>query len=218
MFLSRTRPPGPVPLRPAPSRLRVARITASAVALVLLAAVPVQAAPVREVISGQVLQLVSVQDPEEMGSMSPGEIATWDVQVSASEPEGEIALELTADRPEAAGFRVSVHECTTEGAGCTRELLAPSVIGSEVTEVGSQAADEALWYRISVELAGDEPARTVLTFTARGHGDQVSTDGEAELPGTGASPWLPVALAVGALVLGTVLARLAGLRRKERVR
>src|SRR5699024_6921932 len=117
------------------------------------------------------------------------------------EPAGEIALDLTADRPAAAGFRVSVHECSAEGAGCTRELLAPAEIEQEATEVGGQAADEAVWYRISVELAGDEPARTVLTFTARGHGDEVSTDGEAELPGTGASPWLPVALAAGALVV-----------------
>src|SRR5699024_1128161 len=116
------------------------------------------------------IRLVSVQDPEGMSTMSPGETSTWDVQVSASEPEGEIVLELAADRPAAAGFRVSVQECTAEGVGCTRELLAPSVLGSETTELGSQAADEALWYRISVELAGDEPARTVLTFTARGHG------------------------------------------------
>ena len=198
-------------------RRTLARIATATLALVLLVAVPVQAAPVREVIAGQVLQLVSVQDPEAMASMSPGETVTWDVQVGASEPEGEIALELTADHP-ATGFLVSVHECAAEGEDCSRELLAPAEIGPEATEVGRQAAEETLWYRISVQLAGEEPAHTLLTFTAQGHGEEISTDGEAELPGTGASPWLPVALAVGAMVLGTVLARLAGLRRKERVR
>ena len=203
--------------------LRLARIATATLALAMLAAVPAQAAPVREVITGQVLQLVSVQDPEAMASMSPGETVTWDVQVSASEPEGEIALELAANQQggqlhDTGAFRVSVHECAAEGQGCSRELLAPAEIGPEATAVGSQAADETVWCRISVELAGDEPTRTVLTFTTQGHGDVVSTDGEAELPGTGASPWLPVALAVGAMVLGTVLARLAGPRRKERVR
>lgn len=203
---------------PAARRLRPVRLATATLALVLLAAVPAQAAPEREVITGQVLRLVSVQDTDAMGSMSPGETVAWDVQVSASEPEGEIALELLADGPEAAGFRVSVHACAAEGEGCTRELLAPAVIGTTATEVGSQAAGEVIWYRISVQLAGDESARTVLTFTARGHGDQVSTDGEAELPGTGTSPWLPVALAVGALVAGTALARLAALRRKAGTR
>lgn len=196
----------------------LARITTTALALVLLAAVPAQAAPAREVITGDVLQLVSVQDSEAMTSLSPGETATWDMQVSAEEPEGEIAIELTADRPEATAFRVSVHGCTAEGEGCSRELLASTSLGATPTAVGSQAAHETAWYRITVQLTGEDPARTVLTFTARGHGEEVSSDGEAELPGTGASPWLPVALAVGALVVGTVLARLAALRRKGRRR
>lgn len=200
---------------PAARRLRPARIATATLALVLLAAVPAQAAPEREVITGQVLRLISVQDTDAMGSMSPGETVAWDVQVSASEPDGEIALELLADGPEAARFRVSVHACAAEGEGCTRELLAPAVLGTTAAEVGSQAADEVGWYRIGVQLTGAEPARTVLTFTARGHGDEVSTDGEAELPGTGASPWLPVALAVGALVVGTVLARLASILRRK---
>ncbi|WP_147919213.1 hypothetical protein [Ruania zhangjianzhongii] len=196
------------------SRLKPARIATAALALVLLVAVPAQAAPVREVITGDVLRLVSVQDPAAMGSMSPGETVAWDVEVGASEPEGEIALELAADH-QATGFRVSVHECTGEGEGCSRELLAPAEIGPEATEVGSQVAEETLWYRISVQLAGEEPARTVLTFTAHGHGDEISTDGEAELPDTGASPWLPIGLAAGALVVGVLLARLAAVRRRK---
>ena len=195
-------------------RLTLARIATATLALAMLAAVPAQAAPAREVITGDVLRLVSVQDPEAMGSMSPGETVSWDVQVGASEPEGEIALELTADH-QAAGFRVSVHECADEGQACSRELLAPAEIGPEATEVGSQAAEETLWYRISVQLAGEDPARAVLTFTAHGHGDKISTDGEAELPGTGASPWLPIGLAAGALVVGVLLARLAAVRRRK---
>lgn len=197
-----------------PRRLTLAHIAIASLALVLLAAVPAQAAPTREVITGDVLRLVSVQDPEAMSSMSPGESVSWDVQVGAREPEGVIALELAADH-QATGFRVSVHECTAEGEDCARELLAPAEIGPEGTEVGGQRAGETLWYRISVQLTGDEPARTVLTFTARGHGDEVSTDGEAELPGTGMSPWLPVGLAAGALAVGILLARLAAVRRKK---
>lgn len=194
---------------------RLVHLAGATLALVLLAAVPVQAAPSQEVIEGEVLHLVSVQDREAMTTMTPGETVTWDVRVSADEPDGSIELELDAAGD--AGFLVGVAACADEGQGCGRELLAPTVVDG-VTSLGSQGADEVIWYRIGVRLVGDEPVRTVLTFTARGQGEEVSTDGEAELPGTGTSPWLPVGLALAALLLGTALARLAGAIRQRAVR
>lgn len=195
---------------------RLLRPVATALALVLLAAVPAQAAVNREVIDGEVLHLVSVQDPEAMASMRPGEVVRWDVRVSSKEPDGEITLELAAEG-DGTGFEVEVHSCTAAGTSCRTELLAPR-LAQGVLPLGRQGADEVVWYRIGVRLAAHEPVRTLLTFTARGQGEEVSTDGEAELSGTGTSPWPTVGLAAAAWLLGIILARLAGALRKTGVR
>lgn len=198
------------------TRLPLARTAGAALALVLLAAVPAQAVPTREVIDGQVLHLVSVQDGDAMTAMTPGETVTWDVRVSADEPDGEISLELASAVGGTGEFRVSVRGCPSEGRECTTAVLTPTVLApGEVVPVASQAADQVAWYRIGVALTGDEPARAVLTFTARGHGDEVASDGEAQLPGTGVSPWLPVGLAVVAVAGGLVFARVAAALRRR---
>lgn len=197
------------------SRLALVRPAGAALVLMLVAAVPAHAAPSREEIDGRVLHLVSVQDEAAMTSMSPGETVTWDVRVSADEPDGEIAVTLAA--LDGDGFQVSVAACTGQAQGCTSQLLAPTVLEG-VAPVATQSADETVWYRIRVTLTGYDPARTVLTFSAHGHGEQVSTDGVAQLPGTGTSPWLPVGLALAALLFGVVLARLAGMVRPKAVR
>ncbi|UFU06511.1 hypothetical protein [Ruania halotolerans] len=143
-------------------------------------------APVREVITGQVLRLVSVQDRDAMQSMDPGEPVAWDVQVSASRSDGEIDLSLTSDEPDDA-FRVQVSACTGEGVDCGEQLLAPTVVHAGTIELGTQPAADAVWYRISTELVTPDPeASTLLTFTANGHGEDVSAGGPgAGEPGAG---------------------------------
>ncbi|WP_139177772.1 hypothetical protein [Ruania alba] len=182
-------------------------------------------APVREVVTGQVLRLVSVQDPAAMGAMDPGEAVTWDVQVSANRPDGEIDLSLNGTGPDGV-FQMQVAACTGEGAGCTEQLLAPTVVGAGTVEVGTQSAAEEVWYRITTELvAPDQGATTVLTFTADGHGEDVSAgdpgaprgDPGLDLPPTGVlAPVLALALTGVLLLGGTALRRAsrAGARRQ----
>ncbi len=166
-------------------------------------------AETREVISGEVLRLVSVQDRPAMSTMAPGEPVAWDVQVSANRPDGEIALSLTAAGPEGA-FEVQVAECAAEGTACTEQLIGATAVGAMPVELGTQPAAEQVWYRITTELiAPEHGAELALRFVAAGSGEEVSAGGGGDLPATG-GPHRGVGLAVVIAVAAGVLLRFGG--------
>ncbi|UFU03018.1 hypothetical protein LQF12_16280 [Ruania suaedae] len=204
--------PRPCPARAAPMARAVCAVLTAGVLLVAAgSAASAAAGPEREEIVGDVLRLVSVQDRAAMRSMEPGESVPWDVQVSANEPEGSIDLSLVAVQAEG-GFTVSVAACEAEASGCGRAVLdRVPVTGGSSLEIATQAAAEAIWYRVSVQLSEEAtaPASTTLRLLAEGAGDEISTDGEVGLPTTGASLLWPAVLALGAVLLGAAIAVVA---------
>ncbi|QOR70737.1 hypothetical protein IM660_19570 [Ruania alkalisoli] len=170
-------------------------------------------AETREVISGEVLRLVSVQDRPAMSTMAPGEPVAWDVQVSANRPDGEIALSLTATGAEGA-FEVQVAECGAEGTACTEQLIGPTTVGATPVELGTQPAAEQVWYRITTELitpehGAEHGAELALRFVAAGSGEEVSAGGGGDLPATG-GPHRGLVLAALIAVACGVLLRFGG--------
>lgn len=187
--------------------MRTVAVLAAALMWVVIGAAPASAAD-REVITGSVLKLVSVQYPEQMRGMAPGEVATWNVRVSASEPEGEIAVALSATEASGEDFRVDVQACRNQDADCATVLRPTTLAPGATVPLAQQDSADAIWYRISVEaLQGAPNARTLLTLSARGHGEEISTaDEQEDLPGTGASGVVFIAVvALAVVALGVVL-------------
>ncbi len=195
-------------------------LVAAAAAAVSLALAPgpllPPASPAVEVVQGEVLRLESVQDATAMAAMSVGVPVTWDVGVSASEPDGTIAVGLRVATTDDA-FRAVVRSCTLawSGSSCTGavETLYDSALDSGEVALATQRAADVRWYRIDVELVDDVPgARVDLVLVASGSGETIASDG-GTLPRTGlaSSGWLVAtaagAVAVGALALGASRSR-----------
>lgn len=78
-------------------------------ALLVLAGAPAHAASVTTVVQGDVVRIVSELDAS-ASHMIVGVPATWDVQVSASRPDGVIAVSLTGTAtPDA--YAITVRRC-----------------------------------------------------------------------------------------------------------
>ncbi|SDH27680.1 hypothetical protein SAMN04489720_0641 [Agrococcus jejuensis] len=195
--------------------------TAAALALALSLGVPAaaHAAPARTIIQGDVLRLESVQDVEAMAAMVPGVPVSWDVGVSASRADGDIALQLEVDATDEA-FSTVIASCAVawdaDGCATGEAILAEAPLDDGVVVLGEQPSGEQRWYRIAVVLdidLGDH--RADLVFRATGLGDDVASGGDVGLPPTGLDvPGLGIGLAIMAVGGGILLAALARRRRE----
>ena len=172
------------------------------------------AASERTIVQGDVLRLESVQDAEAMAGMVPGVPVTWDVGVSASQPDGDITVQIEVDSTDDA-FSATVAACNVawDADGCATgaapTVRAPLVDG--VIVLGEQPSGVSRWCRIAVVLDADQGAPAAdLVFRATGLGDDVASGGDVTLPQTGADvPGLGIGLSVMAVGGGIVIAALA---------
>ncbi|QCR19777.1 hypothetical protein [Agrococcus sp. SGAir0287] len=169
------------------------------------------AATTVEVVQGQVLRLESVQDVDAMRSMVVGVPVAWDVGVSASEPDGTIAIALQVAATDGA-FRGDVRACPVAWSadGCAaQEMLFSGPLQDGTLALGTQAASQTRWYRVQVELVAESPgARSDLVVVASGSGETVASDG-ATLPRTGSAPhgWLVAAALLACAAGAAAIAR-----------
>jgi signal peptidase len=184
----------------------------------LLVGAPAPAEARERVIRGEVITLVSIEQPE-MRTLTPGARAVWQVGVSADTAEsGTITLALAAAGDDARGLSYRVDACPRRwvDSACdgARALIdEPVAAHHPERQVGTIRADEPAWLRIEVTLttdAGSLETPVELILRARGVGDAVGTG--TGLPTTGGSfPW---PLLGAALILTTAGAGiLAGARR-----
>lgn len=187
-----------------------------------------------ERIHGEVLQMRSITFPEAMNNMSPGDSATWIVDVWAEATElGDIEVRLSADGTLAetnGDFLVLVTSCPLQGKESI-ETACPSPnqtklppfnaaelgLLTEGLELSSFPTEQARRFLItgSLDQSGRqsfEGKHATLTLTATGAGDSLTTDPESpsppeQLPKTGPSRWLPYVSGVAFLLLsiGVVL-------------
>lgn len=185
-------------------------IAVGAVAAVVLALLAPAAPPAAAstVVEGEVLRLVSVQDRAAMAGMRAGAPVAWDVEVSASRPDGRIDLTLEADAtPDA--FVAAVRACGAASADCAdAPPILRTPLGADEVEIGSQSSAERAWYRVEIVLVEDVArARADVVFRAAGLGDDVASEGGV-LPETGTAPraWT---LLLGAGLLAAVAVAVA---------
>lgn len=217
---------------------------AAAVAAVALACAlpggPASAAPDETIIEGEHLRLVSVTS-EQMTSLDPGEVATWDVGVAVTTP-GEatvdVSLEVLTATPDAFALRVLRCAERWTASGCPGGAVAlaePPVVSGTSAALDRTDGAEAPWYRMEVTMVGAGDAVADLRLVADGVGEEISAGGGSgpgdggspggggaggaggaappstappTLPGTGAAVLGQLLLALGAVLVGVLTARL----------
>ncbi len=186
---------------------------------VLLAAGSVVAAPQQahaaggeRIIQGDVIRLVSIEQPA-MRDLLPGGSAAWEVGVSADAPTpGTITVLLSSTGDAELDLEYDVLSCSerwVNGACETPTTLVdeePVPLDGVERRVQSMTSSQQSWLRVVVAMpaTADAGAAGEVEFTVRavGMGDDVSTGPGGTLPVTGGeSPWL---LAITAAVLVTV--------------
>lgn len=189
-----------------------------------------------EDIRGEILQMRSISYPQTMQNLSPGDSATWvvDVWAETSEPGTvEIALAATtATAHELADMEISVRTCnaaTTMSALCTQGNTT-TVVDTDLAHLRAQTApvpideftaSERHRYLVTSTLGTDlsvasQGFSATLSLTATGYGEELTLTPEDEeppqaLPETGSAglPWL-VSVALLLLGVGAVIWRKSG--------
>ena len=191
---------------------------------------PASAAEQETLITGDVLRLMTVADSVELSHLVPGERVPWQVGVWTREgATGDIVVSMSASGALAQdpnGLQVEVWLCDVRWvdgscASGARWLGGPgpaSTILSVPLAVSTIDATSQLWINVDAWLPANRatpPSSTAtLSLSAVGSGDSVET-GSGALSNTGRDSSLPLALAVGAISAGLLVAFLARLRRSR---
>ncbi|WP_344005243.1 hypothetical protein [Microbacterium paludicola] len=195
---------------------------------VLWAGAPAAASPSSEVVEGRFLRIVSTADPDAMRGMLPGDVAVWDVTISAQAPEpGQIDIALSGDGHLPLSVDVLACEGIWETTGCSSgerpiEQALPAPIAGPPVPILEVPADAVTHLRLMVSVPRDadvtEQATTVLQVRAHGYGDELAAsppgDSRGELPRTGMQLGGVALLAIGAVIVGIAGARLLAARRR----
>jgi hypothetical protein len=193
-------------------------------------AAPAHAAPLTETIQGEHVRLVSTADPDTMRGMLPGDVALWDVSVSADAPEPgriDIALSGTGELP----LTLDVRACSAPweddrcapGATVLRAGWLVPLDGARAA-LGSVSAAAAVHVRLEAALRATPAAGATseLRLHASGYGDELDVappgSGERVLPRTGMHLGGVALLGTGAVIAGVAGARLMAGRREETAR
>ncbi|WP_157535787.1 S26 family signal peptidase [Microbacterium sp. Root166] len=202
-------------------------VTAMALLLAVgsIVAAPHQAhaASGERIIQGEVIRLISIEQPQ-MRDLLPGGSAAWEVGVSADAPTpGTITVLLSSLGDPELALQYEVLTCPqrwVSGSCPTPTTLVreePVPLDGVERSIQSMTSTEQSWLRVVVAMPAtadpDAAGAVDLTVRAVGMGDDVSTGPGGALPATGAqAPWL---LAATALVLA---AAGAGVYARSRVR
>ncbi|UCR88877.1 S24/S26 family peptidase [Mycetocola spongiae] len=218
---------------PAGRALVLVLIAGCAAGLGLLPAPAARAAPAgptEQVIRGRALTLISIGDPALMSTMVPGRTELWQVGVEMSAqilPPVEISVSATGD--DALGLMTSISRCATRWVGTTCAEgetrigePGPARVDGITRQIAELRDHTPAWFLVSAWLApgprGGHEGGVELRLSAAGMGED---GGESEviaapgtrlgaLPRAGSDLTAPLAAAVGVILLGAAVARLAG--------
>ena len=206
-----------------------ARGVVTAIALLLVAGSVVaaphsaRAAGGETVVQGQVIRLVSIEQPA-MRDLLPGGSAAWEVGVSADAPTpGTITVLLSSTGDADLDLEYDVLACPERwvSGSCPSPT---TLVGEEPVpldgverSIQSMTSSQQSWLRVVVAMpaSADPDAAGEVEFIVRavGMGDDVSTGPGGALPVTGGdSPWLVAITAVVLVAAGT------GIYARSRVR
>jgi hypothetical protein len=177
-----------------------------------------QAAVQTTVVAGEVVRIESRLDTAQAAEMTEGVPVSWDLEVSATRPDGVIDLGLDATVPDDA-FDVTVRSCEAAwtDAGCPtgERMLAAGPADTALAFARQSAADPGR-YRVDVVLARAAPGATAtLTFRAAGTGTAGPPSPSGTLPATGVGVAPLVLPAVLAIAVGLAIAGAASWRRRR---
>lgn len=211
--------------------------------LLLPAGVPSPQANIEvEHVRGQVLQLRSITTPEAMSNLSPGDAATWVIDVWAdTQTPGDIEVTLSASGAlsEAAGqLAVTVESCAIVASHDSNStcLSPPRAVvhridsfdlarPAEGQSIAAFPATQAQRFLITGTLVADSTAhladhQTTLRFTATGAGDQLEVGPEnptppERLPDTGLGNFVPLLLLAFIAIATGIATTLRGSKKRE---
>lgn len=219
----------------------VSHLTSSSLALLIAACAfgavvadppPAAAAPSEQETGTAQLRLLSIGDPIAMSNLLPGVPVQWQLGAWVESPDpGSVRLSLGGTGSAALELRAIVRSCDqrwVDGicAGGATELIASHALSvngrrAALTEFASNTERWLLFEIWLPNIRSGEvapPGASVqLTVYASGLGEQLSTapGSIGQLPTTGASPFIAVLTALGAVSTGLVFAALAHLGRSR---
>lgn len=173
-------------------------------------------------VTGDYISITTVGDERAMTSLSPGVPVDWQVGVEIDSPTvGDAVIDLSSHGD--LDLEVAIRACTVKWVGKTCPGDETSV--TDVTSLtGDQKNIELLamptveqrWLLFTVSMPGDSHGSMTADIRVTANGESVSDSSEAStLPRTGADLWLPLSLAVGAIVLGLLIAGIAARSRRK---
>lgn len=165
-------------------------------------------------ISGDVLRLETIADPQAMTQMSPGLTVPWQVGIWAEAPNpGTINVSWSASGDTELGLLAEVRACDTrwrsgECPGTESLLQGQTHVPWGPSEQGLKeiTSDEQVWLLVEAHLSpgGTPDGQVELRVHARGFGEDVAADTGpvTHLPPTGVEWGPPVLVALAALLVG----------------
>jgi signal peptidase I len=216
----------------------VVAILAVCTAVVAADARPAQAAPIETVVTGDVVTLVSIGDPDLMLALRAGVPVEWVVGVDSDAHlrTGSIDVTTSGTGDADLALRYTVEECSTrwDAAGCSgrvRTLIADDAVPLDgaARPLLDMAVGASTWLRYTVTMptavAADVDGSVSLTVRATGMGDDVAVSPDSPdlpsegsgLPVTGGGDAWPAAW-LGLALLATGAAVMAGGRSRRRGR
>jgi signal peptidase len=183
-----------------------------------------------DVITSGHLKMISIGDQAAMARLAPGEPVQWQVGVSAAESEpGEVRIQLRGDGNAGLGLNAIIRSCdrrwvegNCEGEADQVHNPGPIAVDGTKRQLTAMSVAEERWLLFDLWLTEDSKADAAggpvrLQVHAFGSGDNLTVSHEPidTLPPTGVNSFMPLFVAIGAIVLGIVLAGAAKQWRKR---
>ncbi|WP_167132167.1 signal peptidase I [Paramicrobacterium chengjingii] len=188
-----------------------------------LAVAPTSAAHAADdTVTGDYISITTVGDDQAMTSLSPGVPVDWQVGITIDSPTaGEAVIDLSSRGD--LDLDVSIRACTVKWVGktCPGDESSVADVASltgdqKNIELLAMPTAEQRWLLFTVSLPGDSHGSMVADVRVTANGESVSDSSEAStLPRTGTDLWLPLGLAIGAIVLGLLIAGIAARSRRK---
>ncbi|MCW4458677.1 signal peptidase I [Microbacterium sp. MPKO10] len=207
---------------------RHAHMTAIAVTVLVgglgLAVGPTSAAHAdqKRVTHGEYITLTTIGDDEAMTSLSPGVPVTWQIGVDVNAPSaGDAIIDLTTHGD--LNLDVSIRACTFQWveSTCPGNEVSVADVGEFTgdqtgVELLAMPTSEQRWLLFTVTLPADAHGTMTADVRVKANGETVSDSTEAStLPRTGTNIWLAIGLAIGAILIGLLIAGIAAQGRRS---
>ncbi|WP_437582596.1 signal peptidase I [Paramicrobacterium sp. CJ85] len=174
------------------------------------------------VVHGDHITITTVGDAEAMAAMAPNVPVEWQVGVTVHGPgDGNAVVDLSTDGD--LTLNVDIRACSVRwvGDGCPGEEESVTDVSqltgaqTNVDLLGMPTSEER-WLRFVATLPTESHGTMTVDVRVTAHGESVSGSSEAStLPRTGTNAWPAIGLAIGAIVVGLIIAGIASHSRRR---